>query len=118
MLVRPTMPVNVPLAATVTVEVAALPALTVTLVGLALRLMPPATGIVAVTVVEFVIKFCAPPATVITTVYEPPREPEYVQTEVTIAPIGTLTGEAQLTVSLPAPVGPVIDGVTVTGPVK
>jgi hypothetical protein len=63
----------------VIVELAGLPASTVTLVGLALRLMPgggPVIGIVAVTVVELVIRFRAPPATVITTVYEPPRVPE------------------------------------------
>jgi hypothetical protein len=57
--VRATVPVNVPLAATVIVEVAAVPALTVTMIGFALRLMPGGivTGILAVTVVELVIKF-------------------------------------------------------------
>jgi hypothetical protein len=113
--------VNVPLAATVTVELADCVTRALTLVGLALMLMPgggPVTGIVAVTAVEFVIKFRAPPLTVITTLYEPPRVPEYVQTEVMLPPTGTLTGEAQLTASWPAPVGPVITGVTVTKPAK
>jgi hypothetical protein len=54
--VSATVPVKVPRAATVIVdEPPGAPTFAVTLVGLALRLMPPATGIVTVTTVEFVI---------------------------------------------------------------
>jgi len=61
---RLTVPVKVPLATTVMVEVAAVPALTVTLVGLALRLIP---GVIApwtitVTTVEFEIPWFVPAA--------------------------------------------------------
>ncbi len=67
---RVTVPLNVPLAATVIVEVAAVPALTVTLAGLALRLMPgggPVGLIVTLTVVELVMSLLVPPVPVITT---------------------------------------------------
>lgn len=68
---RVTVPLNVPLAATVIVEVAAVPALTVTLVGLALRLMPgggPRELIVTSTVVELVISLFVPPVPLTATV--------------------------------------------------
>ncbi len=57
--VRATEPEKLPLAATVIVEAAGAPALTVTLIGLALRLMPGTIGliIVAATMVELVIRF-------------------------------------------------------------
>ncbi len=61
---RVTVPLNVPLVATVIVEVAAVPAFTVTLVGLALRLMPgggPVGLIVTLTVVELVMSLFVPP---------------------------------------------------------
>ena len=68
--VRATVPEKVPLAATVIVEVAAVPAFTVTLVGLALRLIPgagPEGLIVTLTDVELVISLFVPPVPPITT---------------------------------------------------
>lgn len=62
--VRVTVPVNVPRAATVIVEVAAVPAFTVTLFGLAEMLIPPALVIVTVTLVELVIALFVPPVPV------------------------------------------------------
>ena len=70
-LVRATVPENVPLAATVMVEVAEVPEFTVMLVGLALRLMPgagPEGLIVTATFVEFVMSLFVPPVPVIATV--------------------------------------------------
>ncbi len=69
--VRATVLEKVPLAATVMVEVADVPEFTVTLVGLALRLMPgggPIELIVTVIVVEFVISLFVPPVPRIVTV--------------------------------------------------
>ena len=70
-LVRATVPEKVPLAATAMVEVAEVPEFTVTLVGLALRLMPgagPEGLIVTATFVEFVMSLFVPPVPVIATV--------------------------------------------------
>ena len=68
--VRPTVPVKVPRAATVTVEdPPGAPTFAVTLVGLALRLIPP--GLVTVTVIGpvlLVIRLFVPPVPVIATV--------------------------------------------------
>jgi len=67
---RVTVPLNVPLVATVIVEVAAVPVFTVTLVGLALRLMPgggPVGLIVTLTVVELVMSLLVPPVPPIAT---------------------------------------------------
>ncbi len=70
-LVRATVPEKAPLAATVMVEVAEVPEFTITLVGLALRLMPgggPEGLIVTPTFVEFVISLLVPPVPAIVTV--------------------------------------------------
>ena len=66
--VRVTELLKLPLAATVIVEVAAVPAFTVTLVGLALRLMPPPAIMVTVTEVELVMTLLVPPVPLMTTV--------------------------------------------------
>jgi len=66
--VRVTVPVKLPLAATVMIELPVAPALTGTLAGLASRLMPPAPTIVTVTMVELVMSLLVPPVPVIVTV--------------------------------------------------
>jgi len=66
--VRVTVPVKLPLAVTVMIELPVAPALTGTVVGLASRLMPPAPAIVTVTMVEFVMSLLVPPVPVIVTV--------------------------------------------------
>jgi hypothetical protein len=66
--VRATVPVKLPLAATVIVEVPEEPIFAVTLVGLALMIMPPALVTVTVTLVEFVMSLFVPPVPVTVTV--------------------------------------------------
>jgi hypothetical protein len=106
--VRATVPVKLPRAATVIVEVPPVaPTFAVTLVGLALRLIPgggPSEFIVTVTVVEFVIRLFVPPFPIICTLYGPEVVPVNEQVPVPGVVIDTVTDDVQVTVSVPGPV--------------